>query len=182
MAINTVLHIYTKDAQGIQGYTERVTVGVTQATFGPTTLPTAAAIETFINSLFGTSLVPSTSIVHAYSIEVKEDNPVNASGGLGDVATAIAMKTRNEISGALDPDGWELRIPGLNKARVQNFIDPVNSNAIITIGTIWTNIRNAAVAIGYRDPEFDTSTPAASNTIFQSAVIFNGKRAPKRLR
>lgn len=180
MAINTLLHIYTKDAQGLHGYSERVTVGVTQATFGATTLPTTVHIEAFINSLFGTSTVPSSSMVTAYSIEVMEDNPVSASGGLGDVATAIAMKTRNEISGALDVDGWNLRIPGLNKARV--LFDPVNPNSIVVTGSVWTAIRDAAVNIGFRDPEFDASTPAAHDDIIMAAVSFNGKRQPKRSR
>jgi hypothetical protein len=180
MAINTVLHIYTKDAQGLNGYAERVTVGVTQASFGSTTLPTKAQIEAFINALFGTTLVPSSSIVHAYSIEVKEDNPVDASGGLGGAATAIALKTRNDVSGAQDVDGWELRIPGLDKARV--LFDPANSNAAIMASTQWTNARTAAVAIGFRNPEFDDSTALTALQIFQSGIAFNGKRAPKRPR
>lgn len=182
MAVNTVVHIYTKDAQGIQGYTERVTFGITPAAFGATTLPTAAHIEALISAIFGAGVgFISTQIITAYSVEVIEEAPTGtALGGDGSVATAIAAKSRNDIGAAADLDGWELRIPGLNKANM--VYDPTNSNSIITVADPWATARTAAAVLGYRDPTGVISGATPTANIFQSAIVFNGKRSPKRPR
>lgn len=176
MAVKTLVHIHTRDAQG---YTEIVTFGAQPSAFGPLAdNPAAEDIETFINDTFGAGKV-STSIVTAYSVEVIEDAPT-AVGGDGSAATAIALKTRNQIGNAADVDGWELRIPGLNKANMS--FDPTNANSVVTSIAPFPAYRVAAASLGFRDPTGVVTDVPAEADIAQTGVAFNGKRGPKRPR
>jgi len=176
VAVKTLIHVYTRDAQG---YTERETFGASPSAFGPLAdNPVAADIETYINDTYGTGKI-STSIVTAYSVEIIEDAPTSV-GGDGSVATAIALKTRNQIGNTADVDGWELRIPGLNKANMS--FDPTNANSVVTSIAPFPDYRVAAASLGFRDPTGVVTDVPAEADIAQTGVAFNGKRGPKRPR
>lgn len=182
MAIHTLLRIFTKDAQGVAGYTETVEVGVTDAGFGATTLPTEALIHNLIAAIFGSGTgFLSTSIVTGYEVAVFQDTPITgAFGGDGSVATAIAARTRNQIGDFPDLDGWELRIPGMNKSNM--IYDPTNANAIVTSVAPWIAVKAAAAAVGYKDPSGVIVATPGVGEIMQIADVFNGKRGPKKPR
>lgn len=183
MAVRTFINIFTRDSQN---YTETIPIEISALGFGAgQNLPTVAQIDAITAAMFGPGGVghkPSTSIVYAYSVEVVEDGPAGVVGD-GTVATSIAAKTRSGIgvTGNTDPfgnlEGEELRIPGLNKASV--LFDPVNPNSITTSGATWAAIRTALLAVGWVSKGAHTYTSAE---MLESAVQFNGKRAPKRSR
>ena len=183
MSVRTFIKIFTRDSQN---YTETIPIEVPALSFATgQDLPTVAQIDAIIAAAFGPGGVGhkmSTSIVYAYSVEVIEDGPASIVGD-GTVATSIAAKTRSGIgvTGNTDPfgnlEGEELRIPGLNKASV--LFDPVNPNSITTSTSIWTALRTALDAVGWQSKGAHTYSTAE---MLESAVQFNGKRAPKRSR
>ncbi|HET7640947.1 MAG TPA: hypothetical protein VFK47_19720 [Ktedonobacteraceae bacterium] len=176
MAVRTIVHVYTKDAQG---YTEDNHFDVEPAAFGATTLPTAAHIEAYINSVYGTTDLLSTSIVTGYSVEVLQDNPTASAGGNGAVATSIALKTRQEIGvDVSDPDGWEIRLPGADKATYS--FDPTNANSVVVSSPLWDTVRTALLAL--KAITRGDLTPTDKSAYIQTAVVFNGRRGAKRPR
>lgn len=183
MAVVTFVHIYSRDQQG---YTERVTVEVTPAAFGATTLPTAAHIEALIDAIFGTTGGAdgvSTNIVYAYSVEVVQDAPATVGSRDGLVATSIALKGRSGIgvagrTGRFGQEGVELRLPGFDKGSVT--YNPQDRNQANMAAVIFDPIRSALETLGYRDPL--TGYVFGLVEILETGVVFNGKRQPMRPR
>ncbi len=181
MSILTKLNVFTRDGQN---YTETVSFYITPLAFNTAQdLPTTTLIQAFITAAFADSGKLSTSVVDGYSVEVINDLSASPLGGTGIVATAIAAKTRNGIgtvgpvSPLGQPEGIELRFPGLNKGAA--LFDPVDVNSIVTSSANIPAIRTALVALGYQD---DQGNVIGSGAIIESAIAFNGKRAPKRAR
>jgi len=183
MAVHAYIHFFSRDNQN---YTETTTYEIPAFDFAAgQDLPTVAEIDAIQVAMFGpggTGHKMSTSICYAYSVELVQDDPASVTGD-GTVATAIAAKTRSGIgvTGNTDPfgnlEGEEIRIPGLNKASV--IFDPVNPNSIATTTAIWTALRTALDAVGWVSDGGHTYSTAE---MMESAVQFNGKRAPKRSR
>jgi hypothetical protein len=183
MSVRTFITIHTRDAQN---YTEAQDFEVPALSFAAAQdLPTVAQIDAIINAQYansGTGGKMSSSIVYGYEVRVVEDSPA-AAGGDGAVSTAIALKTRSGIgvTGNTDPfgnlEGEEIRIPGFNKAAA--VFDPVNPNSVSTATSMWAALRTALVAVGWVSKGAHTYS---SGEMMESAVQFNGKRAPKRSR
>ena len=171
MAVATYLDIMTQDAQKEKA---TLTFRINPATFGATTLPTAAKIEAVINAVFGNTKF-STNIVTAYAVRVEEEAPV-ALGGTGGSPSSQAMRVRNEIG----TKNWMFSVPGLVKSNVT--WDPVNPNSISTSDALFTALRAALVdaAIAFGDPANYAATP--TDEAAQTATGYDGRRTPPRPR
>lgn len=172
MAVYTFLDILVRDGQG---YDRTMRFRIKPATFGSTTIPSTVKIKAVVNAIFGTA-TPSNSIVRGWQVVVYDNDPTGAVGGAGGSATSQAGRTR---SGATE---YIEEIPGLDKGIVS--FDSSNSNSIVVVGAMWDAIRAALadtdIAIGALPPAAYAAT--AETDIIRSATLYDGKRAPKRIR
>lgn len=172
MALTTWLWIETEDAQG---YQDTLKLRIKPAALGSTTLPTAAKIDAVIASVYGNTVL-STNIVKSYSVVVTQDTPTD-DGGTGGSPTSEALRTRSEVS----TNDFIIKIPGLNKANVS--FDSSNPNAVVVTGTMFQDVRDALT-----DSEIAVSAPegayaaVADSLLLQTAVVYDGRRAPLKPR
>jgi hypothetical protein len=183
MTMPTRVHIYTRDAEGTEA---KQSFWITQANFGAgVNLPTQAHIEALIALEFGlpSAALASTSIVYAYSVEVINELDFGSFlGGDGTVASAIAAKARTGIgvSGKVGPlglEGEEFKVPGLNKGAMS--FNPAAPAIINMTIDPWLSMRGALHDVGYAQKDGTAYTTAE---MLESGVVFNGKRAPQRIR
>lgn len=181
MAIVTLIHLKTRDAQGVK---ETLSFHVAPLAFAAAqAVPTQAHIEALIGALAAPPAggLPSSNSVYAYSVEIENQLDFGSElGGDGSAATVIAAKARSGIglTGRLGPNGYEgeeFKIPGLVKANV-TFLSSA-PNVISTTGTTWDAIRTALHDLGY---QFEGGSAYTTAQMLEAATAFNGKRAPQR--